>query len=149
VAEPPAAVVVDASVAVKWHLLDEDHADAAIRLLTAFANGESELVAPGHLQYEVASAITVATTRPPPRLSAQQGREAVAEFLELGIRLVEDDDLILAAYLLAHEHGCAFYDALYLALAQRLQIPLVTADRRLYQRTRQLSFVHWIGDYRP
>ncbi len=47
---------------------------------------------------------------------------------------------------LAHQHGCAFCDALYLALAQRLGIPFITADRRLHQRIGHLPDVVWLAD---
>ncbi len=58
-------------------------------------------------------------------------------------------DLIPAAYALVHQHGIAFYDALYLALALQLDVPFITADRRLYQRIAQLPLVVWLGDYAP
>jgi predicted nucleic acid-binding protein len=35
---------------------------------------------------------------------------------------------------LVHQHGIALYDALYLALSQGLNIPLLNADSRLHQR---------------
>jgi predicted nucleic acid-binding protein len=42
------------------------------------------------------------------------------------------------------------YDTLYLALAERLNIPLVTADRKLYDRAssaaRDSGLVRWIAD---
>jgi len=46
-------------------------------------------------------------------------------------------------------HGCALYDALYLALSQRLAIPFITADGKLYRMIRHLPYVVWIGDYSP
>ena len=144
---PARTVVVDASVAVKWHLLDEDYVAESARLLTEFARGETELIAPAHINYEVASSVTVATTGRSPRLSLEQGRDAINEFLALGIRTVPDPELVMSAYELAHRHGCAFYDALYLALAEQLQLDLVVADHRLYQRVGQLPGVIWIGDY--
>jgi len=55
----------------------------------------------------------------------------------------------MAAYPLVHQYDCALYDALYLALAQQLALPFVTADRRLYERIRHLSYAVWIGDYSP
>ena len=57
----PSALVVDASVAVKWHLGDEEHADQAVQLLQRFAQGDVELLAPTQIRYEVPSAITAAT----------------------------------------------------------------------------------------
>jgi predicted nucleic acid-binding protein len=141
------ALVVDASLAVKWHLLDEEHAQEAALLLRRFMQGEIDLVAPTHLRYEVPSAIIVATLGRDPRLTAQQGREAIEDFLALGLRTVNTDTLILAAYPLVHQYGIAFYDALYLALSQQLDLPFITADGKLYQRLSQLPSVIWIGDY--
>jgi predicted nucleic acid-binding protein len=142
------AVVVDASVAVKWHLNDEEHAQEAARLLTRFSQGELVLVAPDHIRYEVPSAITVATRGSQPHLTVQQGQEAIAEFLALGLTTIGTDDLILAAYPLVHQYVIALYDALYLALALRLQCSFVTADRKLYQRIKQLPAAVWITDHR-
>src|SRR3954451_7749546 len=141
-------IVVDASVAVKWHLNDEEHAEAAARLLTRFGRGELILVAPDHIRYEVPAAITVATIGTQPRLTVQQGQEAIEEFLALGLTTVGTDDLILAAYPLVHRYNIALYDALYVALASRFQCGFVTADRRLYQCIRQVTGVVWISDSR-
>ena len=141
-------IVVDASVAVKWHLQDEQYVTESIALLEQFARGDVELVAPAHIRHEVASAITVATRGQSPRITHTQGREAIEEFLELGISTIDDSELILSAYRLVQEHGCAFYDSLYLALAQRLNVPLVVADRRFYQLVSELQEVVWAGDYR-
>ncbi len=142
-------LVVDASVAVKWHLKDEEHAAEALQLLMRFTNGAVTLVAPDHIRYEVASAITVATRGRQPRITQQQGKDAIEEFLALGLATVASDDLILAAYLLVHQHGIAFYDGLYLALSQLVGRPFITADGKLYQRIKTLPAVVWIGDYAP
>jgi predicted nucleic acid-binding protein len=143
------AFVVDASVAVKWHLPDEDDADIAFALLDQFEQGEVDLLAPYHIRYEVGSAITVATLGRGPRLSRVEGELAIAEFLALQLQTRTDDALIPSAHALVHQHGCAFYDALYLALADRLQLPFITADRRLHQRIGHLPNVVWLGDYVP
>jgi predicted nucleic acid-binding protein len=137
-------IVVDASVAVKWHLRDEDDAQAAADLLSRFGQGTVILVALDHLHYEVPSAISVATIGANPRLTMEQGPEAIEEFLGLGLTTIGTDRLILAAYPLVHRHGIALYDALYLALAVQLGCSFVTADRKLYQRISHLSAVAWI-----
>ncbi len=55
--------------------------------------------------------------------------------------------IVRLAYGLAHEYDCAFYDVLYLALAQELDVPFITADGWLYRRVRELPAVPWIGDF--
>ena len=55
--------------------------------------------------------------------------------------------LFVLAYDLVHEYGCAFYDALYLALAQEMGVSFITADGRLYRRVRAIPTVLWIGDF--
>ncbi|HLB12681.1 MAG TPA: type II toxin-antitoxin system VapC family toxin [Dehalococcoidia bacterium] len=145
----PKALVVDASVAAKWHLTDEEHTDKARLLLPGFASGLIDLWAPNYIRYEVPSAIAAAARGRAPRISPEQGMEAIGEFLSLGLKTVDTAELISDAYLLVHRHDCAFYDALYLALAQILDAPLITADRKLYQRISELPKVIWIGDYSP
>lgn len=146
-AESAETLVVDASVAVKWHLADEEYEDEATLLIKRFAQGQVELVAPEQIRYEVPSAITVAARGRKPRITRRQGEEAIAEFLNLGITTAGDSELILSAYALVHQHGCALCDALYLALAERLATQFITADRKLYQMIRDLPYVLWIGDY--
>ncbi|MDP2727191.1 MAG: hypothetical protein Q8P59_06575, partial [Dehalococcoidia bacterium] len=68
--------MVDASVAAKWHLADEEHAEKAILLLIRFAQGKADLLAPDYIRYEVPSAITVATQGHRARITQKQGKEA-------------------------------------------------------------------------
>ncbi|MBI2761716.1 MAG: type II toxin-antitoxin system VapC family toxin [Chloroflexi bacterium] len=140
-------MVVDASVATKWHLVDEDLADEALLLLDRFSHGVVNFVAPQHIRYEIASAISVATHRRPPRLTRVEGRAAIQEFLAVNIILFDDNALNQAAYELTHTDGCAFYDGLYVALAQRMGIPLIMADDRLYRLVGHYPFVVWLADY--
>lgn len=142
-----AGLVVDASVAVKWHLPDEEYADVATLLLREFTTGALTLVAPSQIRYEVPSAIIAAVISRQGRLTPEQGQAAIREFLSLGIITIDRDELFLATFPLVRQYGIAFYDAVYLALARELRLPLITADRRFYQRTSQLPEVRWIGAY--
>ncbi len=142
-------LVVDASVATKWHLPDESDADRALLLLDRFAGGEVQLIAPQHIGAEVPSAITVATRGRHARLRPDQADAAIDEFLAIALPTVDDDQLVRAAAAAAHEYGCAYYDGLYLALAQRLGVRLILADERFHVRIQHLPFVLWLADYAP
>ncbi len=141
-------LVLDASIAVAWHLRDEEHSNRAHQLLDSLIAGELRLVAPQHIHYEVSNAITVAAQRREPRLSREEARLGLVEFLKLDIPTVSDDALLSTAQSVAFQYGCAFYDGLYLALAERLDIPLITADRKLYLLVSTHPLVLWIADYR-
>jgi hypothetical protein len=52
------ALVVDASVAAKWHLQDEQDAERALVLFDRFVAGRVALWAPTHIRYEVPAVIT-------------------------------------------------------------------------------------------
>lgn len=141
------ALVVDASVAAKWHLRDESDVGHADLLLMRFVTGELTLVAPEQIRSEVPATISVATIVKTPRLSKADGQVAIEQFLALGIQTFRSDELVMTAYALVHQHAIAFYDGLYLALAQQLHIPFITADNKLYQRIKSRSDVIWLGDY--
>lgn len=144
---PAETAVLDASVAAKWYLTDEQFVAESQVLLDRFGDGALGLIAPLHIQYEVPNAIMVAARRQPPRLSEAQAWTAIREFLDLGVPTVHDDALVWAATILASQHGCALYDGLYLALSDRLAQPLITADNKLYHLVGHLPNVIWIADY--
>lgn len=146
-AGPTERFVVDASVAVKWHLTGEGHTHEARLILRRFSEGQTQLLAPSHIRYEVPSAIMAATIGRNPRITVEQGRQAIEEFLSLDLQTFDAAELVVEAYLLGHRHHSSFYDALYLALARDLQVPLITADRKFYQQISQLPNAFWIGDY--
>jgi predicted nucleic acid-binding protein len=141
-------LVLDASVAVKWYLNDEDHAQEAAHVLTAYTASAVTLLAPDHIRYEVASALRNAVRVK--RLTGEIARRDITNFLELHIQTVESDSLIRAAFDYALHYDCALYDGLYLALADMAQCPLIHADRRLHN-TLAGSFARelWIEDYAP
>lgn len=141
------AVVVDASVAVKWHLITEDDALVSGRVLAAYVKGGFDMHAPQHIRYEVPSAITIASRGRQPRLSVDEARDAIDEFLDIRMTLYSDDDLVREAFAAVQKFGCAFYDGLYVALAQRLALPFVTADRKLYDLIADAPGAVWIADW--
>lgn len=138
--------IVDASVAVKWYLRDEDDVVAADALLTDFREDRIQLVAPEHIRYEVPSAFRNAMRTN--RLTPEQARRAIAGFLAWPITTVRDDDLILAACDQAVRFGCSFYDGLYLALAESTQHQYVYDDMRLRNALgTRFPLALWLTDY--
>ncbi len=141
-------LVLDASVAIKWQLADEDHSDLAQELLRRYRVGEVSLIAPEHIHYEVFNALTVASRLRRPRLKQQEAVVATDEFLRLAIPTVTDDALLRAARTLTYQYGCSFYDSLYLALAERLNRPLITADQKFFNLIAAHPLALLITDYR-
>lgn len=103
--------VVDASVALKWVLNDEECVSEALALREQYLQdpGGFPLLAPSLWRYEVGNGLYVATRRG--RLSENDAREALASLLGVGVRLVEPD----AGHLLNLALSCdiAVYDAAY------------------------------------
>jgi predicted nucleic acid-binding protein len=145
-ADPLPRYVVDASVATKWHLRDEQYTSQADAVLAAYRDGRIDLVAPDHFRYEVPSAVRNALRTG--RLTVEQARTAIADFLAWQIPTVGGDALILAAYDQATRFGCSLYDGLYLALADAAQCPLVFADHRLRNAIGvNVEAVIWLEDW--
>ena len=121
-----AEVVVDASAVVLGLLSDEG---GAAELLDEVARAHVVAHAPDLLVPEVANALrTRIVVRRWPIDAAQ---ERLSTFLAVPIALQESSPIVTEALSVAAELGLSVYDALYAALAQALEIPLVTADKRL------------------
>ena len=76
-------LVIDASVALKWRLRDEEATSQADTLLEDFLAGKLELLTPTLFDYEIANALRVAVTRQ--RLSEPDAAAALADFAQYTI----------------------------------------------------------------
>ena len=126
--------VVDASVVVKW-FVPEIHSEAARRLLAL----PHEYVAPDLLFAETANTIWKKIRRK--ELTAEGGQNLVADIGRIAVETVSCRALAEDAHALANATGRTVYDAMYVALAVRLNTRLITADDRLETAVRNVPAV--------
>jgi predicted nucleic acid-binding protein len=120
--------VVDCSVAVKW-FIEEAHSSKALHLLDRYQRAEVTLLAPDCIIAELGH--TLRKLAVGGDLTAEDARAAVADFISLPLELVGSRGLATSAMKLALENMATFYDALYIALADREDVTVVTADDRM------------------
>lgn len=141
------AIVVDASLALKWVLTEPDSAIAQ-RMLGDWQASGVRIVAPMLLAAEAANAVYK-------RVRANQLTPADAQ-LALGALLMTEiaydtnPSLSLQAVAMAHHYGLrAAYDAHYMALAQSIGVELWTGDQNLINalQERRPAWLRSIAEY--
>jgi len=123
-------VVLDASVALRW-FVDQPGSDAAEEWLRRFAVDPSLFVAPDLFRFEVHGGLA----RLQPRRDAGWAGRCFERLERLGIRTLPTPmPLSQRALDLSRQLSVAGYDALYLAHAEDLGFPWLTADERALRR---------------
>ena len=117
-------LVVDAGVAVKW-LLDEEDSAAAHGLLA----GADELHAPRLMASEVADALWWKARLG--EIGRSRAGATMAAVSEMPVHWHADETVSADAGRLALALDLGVFDCIYLALAHRIGATLVTADRRV------------------
>lgn len=121
--------VLDASVALAA-LLDEPLVAVIPALLAAVARDPAcRLVVPAAFDGECAAGLVRAVRRR--RLARETAEAAWLDLQDLPLERIASLTSVFAAMAIALEHGVSAYDALYVALADELDLPLLTADARL------------------
>lgn len=116
-------IVIDASALLEVLLRNA----AAPRIEQhVFAAGQT-LTAPYLLDIEIAQVIRRYAAKG--EISDARGREALADFADFAIYRYPHDVLLPRIWEL--RHTLSAYDAAYVALAEALDVPLVTRDKRL------------------
>ena len=110
--------VVDASVAVEY-LLPTRLGDSVAELIQG-----SDLFAPEVLDAEVLSALRRFTLHG--RIDTSEAEVALGRLVDWPISRMPSRYLVQAAW--GHRHNVTAYDALYVALASSLGVPLLTID---------------------
>jgi predicted nucleic acid-binding protein len=141
-------VVVDASVALKW-LVMEAYSDVAEQLLRGWLSQGVRILAPALLPIEIANALYKRVRRG--ELTHDDARKDMTSFLGITLTFASEPALSMRALELAQRHTLkAVYDAHYLALAEREGCDLWTADERLWNSMKgAVDWVRWIGGWQP
>lgn len=133
--------VVDASVVAKW-FNEEEYSDKAVKLKDLHAKGVIELIAPVHVIYEVGNSIWKNK-----QLSTEDAKEAIAALIQLDLTLISPTrESVKRAMEIARDKNMTFYDAVYIELAERYRVPLITADNTQAEKARDLVKIIHIRD---
>jgi predicted nucleic acid-binding protein len=125
--------VMDASVLVAY--LGEREGEVAERASDLFAADRDELFAPHLVDAEVGDALRrLVAAR---ELDSADAEGALVDLADLPIRRSPHTWLLDSAWRL--RSSVSFYDALYLALGQELELTLVTLDARLARTATKLG----------
>jgi predicted nucleic acid-binding protein len=127
-------MVLDASLALAYVMPDEDSPKA--RELVARIDEEPAL-APTIWIYEISSALRMGQVRN--RLSSEMADSVMTTLTELHIEFEHPNGHQLMN--LSHQTGLTVYDASYIALCLKHELPLASLDRRLVQAARDLGIV--------
>ena len=136
-------LVIDASVAVKW-FVREEQSDEARRL----AESGAKLVAPRLIGLEVAAALSKKARR---KLVDPAVVDTCVDALPIFFdELIDDGALVRSAVSIALDLDHALYDCLYLEAARRREAVLVTSDLRFLgkaARGRQKTEIVALSDW--
>jgi predicted nucleic acid-binding protein len=114
-------IIVDANIFLSV-ILNEPEKSRIITLTQGHT-----LVVPEVFPYEIGNALSAMMKRK--RLDKEQALQSFAIFETIPLRLIKVD--ITQAINLAHQFNIYAYDAYYLEIALRLQLPLMTLDKQM------------------
>ncbi len=123
--------VLDTSVVAKWFLAEED-SEVAERFLDALAGGDRVAV-PSSFFYELAH---VLWSKRQTGITEKGAAAIWDDITRLPFIVTQWEELFPQALSFAYRFEISPYDAAFVVLARELGCELITADRRLWKRTR-------------
>ncbi len=133
-----ARYVVDASVLVKWFLHQQEaDRDRALALRELHISGRSTIFIPQLALLEILNAVRFA-----PKAKEEDGEMALETLHDLHLETKPlEVDLLRKANAIAWAYKITIYDALYVALAEQVGYPLITADEVMVKKLKGHSIV--------
>ncbi len=135
-------VVLDASVVVKWLLPDregEEDVEAALQVFELVKASVLSVRQPLHWLAEAAAVVT--------RLSPGTAEEDIVDLCEMGLEVLDTQEVYLTACKLSSRLDHHLFDTLYHAVA--LNLPdtlLITADERYYRKAEAVGHITLLKD---
>jgi len=127
-------IVVDSSVVTKWFLPEVDSAKALDLIPQTLGQG-GRLIAIDLIFPEVANAIWKRQRQG--LITPAEGIQFLDALTSSPVHVEPSSPLLSNAYEIATQYDRSVYDALFVALMQKLNRPGITADEPLYNTTRK------------
>jgi predicted nucleic acid-binding protein len=127
-------VVVDASIVLKWFVVEED-SRAALLVRT-----EHDIAAPDFLLIECRNALLNKVRRRELEPAQAEDAESGLDEIALGIAILPSLPLLRDAFTIALDLGEPIYDCIYLAAALATSRTLITADERFAAKVSKSRF---------
>lgn len=134
--------VLDCSVALKW-FVPEPLSEQAVDVLGQYQSGALDLVAPEILLAEFGHGLRKDVVSG--HLPREEATQSLEDLLAVGVPTVLTRELAPRALELALDHMATFYDGLYVALAEREDVPVLTADNRMVNAFAALNRTFSLG----
>ncbi len=145
-------VIVDANVAIKW-VLREDDSHIARSLLSRWIKEQVVVLAPTLFTYEITNILYRKARQG--EISLDRAKLGITKILSTGLEIADLEEFgpsinIRAIELAGQFNLPATYDAHYLALAEREGYNLWTADTRMWNAVKgKLNWVNNIDEHKP
>ena len=142
-------VILDNSVIIKWYLQfrEEEHVDIALKLKHLYDIGEINLHSPAILNYEIGNVFSTAVRSN--KLDINVAKEFLNLFNSYGIIFYDLKEIYLDILDISIKYNLSFYDASYVTLSQFLKYDFITADKRLFNNTKnKITSVKYISDFK-
>lgn len=131
-------VVLDTSVVVKWFVEEKD-SEKAQKFLEAYQDGRLEIIAPEIMGLELTNALFFGAG-----YKGEVLKQALAAFYSLKLASVPlSESFVQEARKYMEKFKIAIYDALFIALADRERLPLISADKQHHQKrfSKQIKYL--------
>jgi len=141
----PLTCVVDASVGIKLFMPEDFSGDVQDMFLDSFAAPKASLFVPDLFYVECANILWKRTSKG--EIAASVAQECVVQLLALDLAPTPTAELAERGLEIALAYGISAYDACYVALAERTNTSLLTADTRLATALKDSPcIVHVLGN---
>lgn len=135
-------IIVDTSVATKWYSFkNEDDLEEAQRLRGLIVKAEFSLICPQIIILELANALKFSK-----KMSQKDCLDSVGSLVDLCANLVEVPKIDLITDLM-YKYDLPSYDAVFVALADLMEVPLFTADYKHHKKEISKNIV-WLKNWK-
>jgi len=131
--ELPKKIIIDASLVLALFLPDEKFKSRAVDIFQLYTKGNLDLISVHLLDFEVVNGIKTAVVRQ--RITEKMAKQLIKNFFNLQIEKEIIDFQIAFDYSL--RFSVSVYDASYLVLAEKHGFPLLTADKKFFQKVKK------------
>jgi len=144
IAEAPITIVIDASVCIKWFSsLKEENVDQAVKLRSDFFYKRISIIAPDLLMYEVTNALSYN-----PKFTSGHVIDAFNSLNSMQIKIIKPLPQVMEiAINIRYKKNISIYDSVYMALSRFINAQFITADKKLYEKVKDLGNTIFLADY--